>query len=250
MRGSLRLSDLASDMLSIWELSVDDTYGIDDHFAPDLIVDGGGNIGLFTLRRAAAASLGGESKVKFVIVEPLPRNVDQIRKHLKMNRVDAEIMPTCLGGIPRSIPFYCREAIRSSFDSKEAYTSVVELPVLRLQDVIGSSPAKRILIKLDIEGMELEALRAFVPMEERAVYIVGELHNYEGESMLMEELFREHGWTFGFSHIYDNYAHFRACSPAALPFIPSMSSPNFPQSSGFPDPVWQGTVGVDAPLKS
>ena len=52
------------------------------------------------------------------------------------------------------------------------------MPVILLHDAIGSSPAERILIKLDIEGMEIEALSEFVPNEQRAVCIVGELHEY------------------------------------------------------------------------
>ena len=97
-----------------------------------------------------------------------------------------------------------------------------------IRGVIGSSDAKRILVKLDIEGMELEALKAFVPSEQRAVYVLGELHNYEGESSLMEDIFYENGWTFSFFEIWDNRALFRACSPAALPLIPSMKDSVFP----------------------
>ena len=226
MRGSLRLSELSSDLLSAWELSVSDTYEIDEHFEPDLVVDAGGNIGLFTLRMAAAATSAGQQDVKYVIVEPLPQNVVQIEKHLKMNGIDAEIMPTCLGGSRRSIPFYCREAIKSSFDPKEPYEAIIDLQVLSLKDITGPSlgdSSKRILIKLDIEGMELEALQSYIPEERRPVYIVGELHDFEGQSALLEGLFQEHGWTSQFYEIADNYAHFRACSPLALPMLPSLA---------------------------
>jgi FkbM family methyltransferase len=222
MKASLRLDDLSSDIQSIWELCISDTYAIDIGFAPELVVDAGGNIGLFTLRMAAVLG-AGEQKPKFVIVEPLPKNLQQIRKHLAMNAIDATVMPVCMGGSRRSIPFYCREAIRSSFDPRESYTSVMDLPVFRLQDVIGDSPASRIFVKMDIEGMELETLRAFVPSEQRAVYILGELHDFLGEATALEDLFRDHGWSFEYYEVADNYAHFRACSPAALPFLRTMA---------------------------
>ena len=50
------------------------------------------------------------------------------------------------------------------------------MPVYTLQDAIGSNSEERILIKLDIEGMEIEALSSFLPLKRRPVYIIGELH--------------------------------------------------------------------------
>ena len=40
--------DLGSDLFSMLELGVRDTYFLDRSFHPDLVIDGGGNIGLFT----------------------------------------------------------------------------------------------------------------------------------------------------------------------------------------------------------
>jgi FkbM family methyltransferase len=222
----VRMSDLDSDLLGTLELSIKDTYdlGRDVGFQPDLVIDGGGNIGLFTLRGAASTASVNSSPVRFVIVEPLPRNLEQIQKHIDVNKVQAEIKKGCLGGSRRSIPFYCREAIHSSFDPGKPYTSVVEMPVYSLQDVIGKQPAKRILIKLDIEGMEIEALNSFVPHELRAVYVVGELHDFAANAPLMGKIFEEHGWAYEYCSVTDNNALFRACSPAALPLLPSMAN--------------------------
>jgi FkbM family methyltransferase len=249
LKANLRMSELMSDVLSVWELCVSDTYEVDLGFSPDLVIDCGGNMGFFTMRMAAAASSVGNTEAKFIVIEPLPKNVEQIQKHLQMNGITAEIKPVCLGGSRRSIPFYCREAIRSSFDPHEAYTKVVDMPVITIQDAIGSSPAKRILVKLDIEGMELEALKSFVPSEQRAVYVLGELHNYEGEASQMESLFRDNGWTFSFSEIANNYAHFKACSPAALPYLKSMRDPEPTQSGSQHYSARQATVGSGAPIK-
>src|SRR5271154_3273816 len=157
----LRTSDLQADYLSTRELCVSDSYHLDRNFKPDLVLDGGGNIGLFSLRATAAYP-----SVKVIICEPLPRNIEQIQRHLDVNDVQAEILPNCLGGTRRTIPFYCRGANESSFDAAEPYERIMEVPVVLLADAIGSYPAQRILIKLDIEGMEVEALTAFVPTEQ------------------------------------------------------------------------------------
>jgi FkbM family methyltransferase len=224
MRCFIRLADVDSDLRSALELCLRDTYDLDRGFKPDLVIDGGGNIGLFTLRAAAAASSVGQTAVKFIVCEPMPGNVKQIEKHVSINRIPAEIMACCLGGTRRSIPFYCREAIHSSFDPDKPYTSVVDMPVETLQDVIGSTPATRILIKLDIEGMEMETLKSFIPSEKRPVYIVGELHHYLTTAPIMEEIFQRHGWTFEICEIADEHANFHGCSPAALPLLASMAN--------------------------
>ena len=212
---SLRTSDLQADFLSTRELCVTDSYDLERNFNAELVVDGGGNIGLFSLRAAAAYP-----SAKIIICEPLPRNVEQIQRHLDANEVQAEILPACLGGTRRTIPFYCRGANESSFDSTERYDKVMEIPVLLLQDAIGQSPAQRILIKLDIEGMEIEALTAFVSTAEpRAIYVVGELHHCPVNAPIMQRLFRDHGWTIEYFHIDQDTSTFRACSPPAVPLL-------------------------------
>ncbi len=224
MRSFVRVSELHGDWQSTCELSAKDTYNIDHAFRPDLVIDGGGNIGLFTLRVAAAMSAQGDNGVKFVICEPLQKNVQQIRKHLALNGVQAEIMEVCIGGTRGSIPFYVRDANQSSFDPAKPYKQVMEIPVCLLYDAIESNPAERIFIKLDIEGMEVEALSSFVPSERRPVYIVGELHDFAKDASQMERLFKESGWTIMFDGATDNISSFRACSPAALPLLPSMAA--------------------------
>jgi FkbM family methyltransferase len=221
-RTMLRMSDLNSDFLSARELALGDTYCLDRSFRPTRVLDGGGNTGLFTLRVAAMTEAGAVPP-KIIVCEPLPRNIEQIQKHLAMNGVEAEIRPYCLGGRRRTIPFYCRAANQSSFDEAEPYDRVLEIDVILLEDVIGtgegSGAEERILIKLDIEGMEVEALQAFVPTEQRAVYVVGELHDVQRNAGGMERLFAEHGWTFELFATDTHTSNFRACSPAAVPLL-------------------------------
>ena len=135
-RAILRMSDLNADWVSVKELATGDAYRLERSFRPELVIDGGGNIGLFTLRAAAMAEPDTHPPT-VVICEPLPRNIEQIRRHLAMNQVEAKVMPNCLGNSARTIPFYCRQANQSSFDSSEAYDSVMEIDVVTMQDAIG-----------------------------------------------------------------------------------------------------------------
>ncbi len=218
----VRMNETSSDLRSVFDLTIRDTYDLDLAFRPDLVIDGGANIGLFTLRTAAALASAGISSVKFVACEPLPQNVEQLQRHLALNGISAEVLAGCLGGAHGSIPFYCRDAICSSFDRAKPYSSVIDIPVYTLEEAIGSASGERILIKLDIEGMEMEVLKTFIPSEQRPVYLVGELHEYARNASEFERMFRENGWVFEYREICDDHATFRACSPRALPLLPSM----------------------------
>jgi FkbM family methyltransferase len=185
-------------------------YVLNPTFAPDLVIDGGANIGLFSLQAAAIYP-----SAKIVMCEPLPRNIAQAEKLLGMNHVAAELLPVCIGGSARTIPFYCRSANDSSFDDNEPYTSVLEIQVLRLRDIAGSRPGQRVLIKLDIEGMEMESLQDYVPAESRPVIILGELHRHRETLPIMEALFAGHGWSFEVGDVSGDDTIFEAHSPAA-----------------------------------
>ncbi|MEO6817608.1 MAG: FkbM family methyltransferase [Edaphobacter sp.] len=207
----IRTADKNSDLHSVLEVIVRNTYPIDPAFAADLVIDAGANIGLFSLQAAAIYP-----SATIVMCEPLPRNIEQTKKHMSINHVSAELIPVCIGGQPSIIPFYCRGANASSFDPHEPYTSVLEIEVLRLSDIIGDRQAQRILIKMDIEGMEIESLQSYIPGEHRAVVIFCELHGHKVNRPLMEQLFAEHGWSFQLGDLSGGDAVFEARSPAAM----------------------------------
>jgi FkbM family methyltransferase len=218
----IRVAELESDYYSTRELGAEDIYALDFKFRPDVVIDGGGNIGLFTLRTAIGLQAARCPMPRMVICEPVPENLEQVRSHLALNHVHAEIREVCLGDPPRTIAFYCREANQGSFDPGKPYTRAMEIPVIPLREAIGSATVERILIKLDIEGMEVEALQGFVPREHRAVYVVGELHDATRNAPILHELFRAHGWILHTDAITHDLCTFRGCSPAALPLLASM----------------------------
>lgn len=207
---ALREDDKEGDLHSIIEVVLRQVYVLDPAFAPDLVIDGGANIGLFSLQAAAVYP-----HAKLIACEPLPRNIAQIKKHCEQNNVDAELMSVCLGGTRRTIPFYCRGANASSFDSLKPYDQVMEIDVLRLNDVVGDSSAQKLLIKLDIEGMEIETLQSYIPGEKRAVIVLGELHGHKENSATLQQLFTAHGWSCTLGDLSGEDTTFEAQSPAA-----------------------------------
>jgi FkbM family methyltransferase len=207
----LRLADRSSDLHSLLEVVIRNVYPLDPSFAPDLVIDGGANTGLFSLQAAAAYP-----SAHIIACEPLPRNIAQTDKHLRSNHVTAELQPVCIGGVRRTITFFCRDANSSSFDPATPYDGAFTADVLPLSDIVNAHPANRILIKLDIEGMEVEALESFIPGERRIVLIFGELHGHRQHRAALERLFAEEGWSIQFGDLSGGDAIFEARSPAAL----------------------------------
>jgi FkbM family methyltransferase len=151
----------------------------------------------------------------------VPHNLIQIEKHLRINQVAAEVLPVCIGGSAKKIPFYVREANQGSFDPEKRYDSQIDVDVVTLASVVRDHNANRILIKLDIEGMEIEALESFVPDETRPIFIVGELHGHKTNSRQMERIFCRSGWTVRFEEVGagEMTSLFKAWSPAAAPML-------------------------------
>jgi FkbM family methyltransferase len=210
----VRVADFESDWQTVNEMAVQRIYPVDVGFSPDLIIDGGGNTGLFTLYAAAVYP-----SAQVVACEPVPRNLAQIEKHLRINHVAAEVKPVCIGGSERKIPFYVREANQGSFDPGLPYSSQIDVDVVTLASLVRGWNAKRILIKLDIEGMEVEALESFVCDETRPVLVVGEVHNAGTSVALLEQIFRRSGWTVRFGDVGAMTGNFTAWSPAAAPML-------------------------------
>jgi FkbM family methyltransferase len=210
----IRINEMSSDFFSFLEMTVRHIYRIDPNFFPDLVIDCGGNVGLFTLDAAARFP-----SAKIVVSEPVPLNLDQIRRHCRINNVVAEVLPVCIGGRRRVIPFYVRDAISGSSDPAKPYSKKLETEVLSLADVLRDRPAQRIYIKMDIEGMELETLESYVPGETRPVCIVGELHGHKENSVHLERIFGNSGWQLLFGDMTGYDAIFNAYSPAALALL-------------------------------
>ena len=102
---SLRMADQESDLHSILEVAIRHVYPLDPSFVPDLVIDGGANIGLFSLQAAAIYP-----SAKLIVCEPLPRNIKQVEKHLSRNHVTANLLPVCIGGT-RSVSTSLRQVV-------------------------------------------------------------------------------------------------------------------------------------------
>lgn len=147
--------------------------------AGDIAVDVGGNLGYMTLHMARAVGIDG----LVITFEPLPENVQRLRRHLDLNQAsNVRVVQAAVGEQAGELPLYnpadqgtethARGSLRPRDDADETCT----VPMVTLDEEVDR-PVR--LIKIDVEGAEVgvlagakETIRRFRP------HIIAE-HNAE-----------------------------------------------------------------------
>jgi FkbM family methyltransferase len=117
------------------------------------VVEGGAHLGFVTVHEARAVGPHG----RVVVFEPNVRVLGVLRENLLANDVEdrVEIVPKALGDSPGSARFFMR-GDESSLYEPSGEADLVEIEVVRADDLIDGAVD---VIKLDVEGGELAALR-------------------------------------------------------------------------------------------
>ena len=154
------------------------------------IIDGGANKGQFA---RAATELFPEAWV--IAFEPLPDVAIQLRKNLG-DRANVTVHEVALGPIDGSTTFHrtpyslASSVLKPTGDPRD--TESVTVPVVRLDSVLKGDDLKApILLKLDLQGYELEALRGGPEILARADSVLLEVsfvRGYEREPLFVEVL--------------------------------------------------------------
>lgn len=164
------------------------------------IIDGGANKGQFA---RAATEFFPEAQI--VSFEPLPDVADALRQNLS-DRTNVTVHQAALGPSDGTTTIYrqsyslASSVLRPSNDSEK--TEAVEVPVVRLDSVLDVSELQHpILLKLDLQGYELEALQGGPEILARADSVLLEaafVRGYEHEPLFVEVLqfMREAGFAF------------------------------------------------------
>ena len=118
----------------------------------DVVFDIGANVGIYTLLFSKAVGPAG----RVVAFEPWPRNVQYLREHLALNKVANAIVVSSavctesgtamLNGSGHS------STVRVSSDGDH------EVDKVRLDDYVATSRLRPKLIKIDVEGSEVDVL--------------------------------------------------------------------------------------------
>jgi len=205
VKASFRLSHLPSDIYILKEVGIGDCYRLPQDFEPDVVIDGGGSNGMFAL-----SVLKRWPRAKLRIFEPVLENLERIHAHLQANGMSAEVYPYCLGGKKGARTFYCREPGQGSFFADLPYTHTMNVEVVRLTEHLENDPRLQTLIKLDIEGAELEVLEDILQIPRPNIFIVGELHNYKLVREQFLAILEKAGFTSRFFDASERYVIFHA----------------------------------------
>ncbi|MGB2614277.1 MAG: FkbM family methyltransferase [Phycisphaerae bacterium] len=145
------------------------------------IIDGGANIGQFA--RAVAEFF---PKAEIISFEPLPEAVSQFRKNLA-DCARVRIIPNALGTADGMLTFYPNAWSQSSSALSVTETmqkeypfsrqlAPIEVPVVRLDTSLSKETLESpVLLKLDLQGYELEALKGATGILPRINHILLEV---------------------------------------------------------------------------
>lgn len=151
----------------IFESSVYDRFDLKRDW---IVIDCGANIGLYTIKVAP--------KVKKVIsIEPNPHNFNMLLLNLKINRLK-NVVPLNLAVYSRKklIKIYGEGPTSSIFKPRhsEIYEKVVAIPL----DSITKELRKIDLLKIDVEGAEIEVLKGASNTLKKTRNLILEVHPF------------------------------------------------------------------------
>jgi FkbM family methyltransferase len=140
----------------------------------DVVLDVGANVGFFTL--IAARLVGSEGRV--YAFEPLPSNVETLRRNVELNALaNVEIIEAAVGAVEGR----ARLALgRSSLDGRliaddQSAEESVEVRVVSLDGVGLRDPAR--VVKIDVEGAEWDVLKGMKDLLRTRPIILCEVHS-------------------------------------------------------------------------
>ena len=125
-------------------------------------IDVGANIGYYTILMARLTGAAGH----VIAFEPFPRNLRTLRENVDMNRIpNIQLEPLALGETNGllSLHFAADEDSSATPSSKgyavQGRTEKIEVPMVSLDEYLSRGAPVPRLIKIDVEGAELDVLR-------------------------------------------------------------------------------------------
>ena len=159
--GSVRV-ELASrhDLLTLNEVFFRQDYGSLDRRA-SVVVDVGANIGIATL-----FFLTRHPNVRCYAVEPVPRNLDRLRQHVRRFQDRVRVMPEAIADREGHIAFTVESSGRYGHVARSDETNTIVVPARTIETVLRGIliEEQRIdLLKVDTEGSETAIVEAIPP---------------------------------------------------------------------------------------
>lgn len=150
-------------------------------FEPQTIIDGGANIGMFTVQ-----AWSHFPQAKLICYEPDSDNFQQLQRNLALNHLPAETHQLGLWSKDTTLYYHAQSSQTGFVDEKPPGIPIVcTVPKIE-QDC---------WLKLDVEGAEYEVLPALLNNHQYPRWISLEIHDFDTKGQSLLTLLRDHGYT-------------------------------------------------------
>lgn len=151
------------------------------NFEPKVIIDGGANIGMFSVH-----AMNHFPKAQLICYEPDAVNFAQLQKNLTLNGLRAQVHPLGLWSSDTTLYYHARSSETGFVDQFPPGIEIAcTLPKIQPD----------CWLKLDIEGAEYEVLPALLNQESLPRWISLEIHKFDTRGQALLTLLREKGYT-------------------------------------------------------
>lgn len=162
-------------------------------FHPDVVVDCGSHIGMFSL--LAAAHWPG---VKQVLFEPNPRNISRLKLNKIHNQLGWELNEGVVaaegGHMMLEVPRRNSHSARIAEAGERSSVRSLTVPAWNLAKEIERLKASKLVLKLDIEGTEKSLWRSLIPALPAECAIFFETHHHDEGWDLAVQVLNENGF--------------------------------------------------------
>ena len=143
-------------------------------FTPEKIIDCGAHIGLFSL-----SAISYYASAKITAFEPNPKNWEYLNRHVKMNKLNIEIIKAAVSTEAGQMSFCGTNSNSGRLNHGSTIRDGSEVEVVDFPEFVRKLKLTSLLLKMDIEGEELKLLPALVQYLPNQSAIFFETHSGE-----------------------------------------------------------------------
>ena len=158
-------------------------------FAPKVILDCGAHIGMFSL---LARSRFPDSRV--IVFEPNPINIGYLRRQIESNRLDLQLVEAAVSIKAGELNFDWNNSHGGHLNHHQTGDGGTKVKVINLPEMVRELNASSLLLKMDVEGEEMEILPLLVPLLPRQTAIFFEIHSGEAGFQTVTSLLENYGF--------------------------------------------------------
>jgi FkbM family methyltransferase len=155
------------------EIFLRNSYDLDKlEFVPEVVLDCGAHIGMFSL---LARSWFPTSRV--IVFEPNSLNIKYLRRQIESNRLDIQLIEAAVSTKVGEVSFDWSNSHSGRLNHRQVGDGGSKVKVVNLPEMVRDLNATSLLLKMDVEGEEMEILPLLVPLLPQQTAIFFEVHS-------------------------------------------------------------------------